>query len=88
MRIVIPEFMDEPAVAALTVALAEIMLESGEKAGWLSYAAPCVMRLAVPPLIGSVYRSPSRSNRSVPPSFETSTESQVPSSVENSILLV
>src|SRR5262245_55281670 len=37
------------------------------------------MRLAFPPPIGSVYRSPSSSNRIVRPSGERSRETQVPS---------
>src|SRR5262252_2579312 len=41
------------------------------------------MRVADPPVIGSVYRSPRRSNTSVRPSGDTSTDIQVPSSVVN-----
>src|SRR3982751_5411403 len=39
---------------------------------------PCVRRVALPPVIGSEYRSPRRSNTSVFPSGETSSEIHVP----------
>src|SRR5712671_1602719 len=39
---------------------------------------PCVRRGALPPVMGSEYRSPRRSNTSVFPSGETSSEIQVP----------
>src|SRR5579864_6707194 len=47
---------------------------------------PLVIFLAVPPAIGTVYRSPTRSKMMVWPSGETSSESHVPSLVANSIL--
>src|SRR2546427_8427320 len=46
------------------------------------------MRVAVPPAIASVYRSPSSSNTMVRPSGETSSESHVPSEVVKSTLRV
>src|SRR2546422_5807137 len=46
------------------------------------------MRVAVPPAIASVYRSPSSSNTIVRPSGETSSESHVPSEVVKSTLRV
>src|SRR5687767_6942418 len=54
---------------------------SGEKRGCESHVGPLVMRVAVPPPIGSVYRSPRRSKMTVRPSGETSTDIQVPSLV-------
>src|SRR5262245_3467016 len=60
------------------------LLPSGEKRGWLSKDRPPTIRLAWPPAIGSVYRSPSRSNTMVWPSGETSRDIHVPSSVVNS----
>src|SRR5882757_4232489 len=47
---------------------------------------PLVIFFASPPEIGTVYRSPIRSKIKVWPFGETSSDSQVPSSVVNSIL--
>src|SRR5918999_1761396 len=49
-------------------------LPSGLKRGWTSYAIPLVSRVARPPAIGIVYRSPRRSNTTVRPSGDTSSE--------------
>src|SRR5687767_4533772 len=58
---------------------------SGEKRGCASYIMPRVNAVAVPPAIGIVYRSPSRSNTIVRPSGLTSREIQLPSSVSRLI---
>ena len=50
----------------------------------MSYAWPLVMRVAVPPAMGSVYRSPSSSNTMVRPSGDTSSEIHEPSVVVKS----
>jgi hypothetical protein len=49
--------------------------------GMSSKAIPSVRRVACPPDMGTVYRSPSKSNVTISPSGETSKEIQVPSSV-------
>src|SRR5262245_37781447 len=64
-----------PPAASLMYAM---RLPSGEKRGCISHAIECVSALASPPSIGSVYRSPSRSNTSVLPSGLRSTLIQVP----------
>src|SRR2546428_13742477 len=46
------------------------------------------MRVAVPPVIAIVYKSPSSSKTMLRPSGETSSEIQVPSCVSNSTLRV
>src|SRR6188474_2635453 len=56
-------------------------LPSGEKRGCASYIMPFVNCVAVPPAMGSVYRSPRRSKTIDRPSGLTSSEIQVPSSV-------
>src|SRR5436190_3376867 len=58
---------------------------SGENFGWLSNAIPPEISFACPPSTGSVKMSPTSSNAIDFPSGETSRESQVPSSVVNSI---
>src|SRR6185503_10892512 len=58
---------------------------SGEKRGWPSNGIPLVSAVAVPPAIGTVYRSPSRSKTMVRPSGDTSSEIHVPSSVSRLI---
>src|ERR1043165_404127 len=60
-----------------------MVLPSGEKRGWPSNPIPLVMRVALPPGIGTVYRAPTTSNTIVLPSGETSSDIQVPSSVVN-----
>src|SRR6476646_5178812 len=60
-----------------------MVFPSGENRGWPSNPIPLVMRVALPPLMGTVYRSPSRSKTMVLPSGETSSDIQVPSSVVN-----
>src|SRR5262245_43433735 len=60
-----------------------IVLPSGEKCGWPSNAWPLVIRVAFPPAIGTVYRSPRMSKTIVWPFGDTSTVSHVPSSVVN-----
>src|SRR6478752_2004579 len=51
-----------------------IFFPSGLNRGWLSIAMPLVRRVAVPPAIGSVYRSPRRSKTIVWPSGLTSSD--------------
>ncbi len=58
-----------------------IFAPSGLKRGCVSNAIPSVIRVAVPPSMGSVNRSPSMSKTSERPSGLTSSESQEPSSV-------
>ena len=65
-----------------------MVLPSGEKRGCPSKPVPLVMRVAFPPAIGSVYRSPVRSKTIVFPSGETSSDSHVPSSVVKAVLRV
>src|SRR5688500_5048770 len=56
-------------------------LPSGLNRGCASNAMPLVSCVASPPAIGTVYKSPSRSNTTVRPSGDTSTDIQDPSSV-------
>ena len=65
-----------------------ILEPSGLNRGCTSYEGPEVNRVALPPLIGSVYRSPSTSNTSVFPSGLTSIVIQVASSVVNTTSFV
>src|SRR5207253_11195468 len=62
-----------------------IIWPSGDHRGIASNALPLVTRVACPPAIGSVYRSPRRSNTIVRPSELTSSEIHVPSVVVNEI---
>src|SRR5258707_361995 len=63
-------------------------LPSGDQRGGGANAGPAVSRVAAPPTAGSVYRSPSSSNTIVRPSGDTSSDSQVPSDVSNSMVRV
>src|SRR5690348_11133948 len=65
-----------------------ICLPSRDQRGWESNAGPEVIRVAVPPAMGMVYRSPTSSNTMVLPSGETSRDIQVPSDVENDTVRV
>src|SRR5690348_491345 len=65
-----------------------ICLPSRDQRGWESNAGPEVIRVAVPPAMGMVYRSPTSSNTMVLPSGETSRDIQVPSDVENETVRV
>src|SRR5213075_1508713 len=58
-----------------------IRLPSGDQRGCESNAGPEVMRVAVPPATGIVYRSPRSSNTMVLPSGETSSDIHVASDV-------
>src|SRR6185436_16757876 len=69
-----------PAVAMLTKT---IFLPSGDHLGCPSNAMPRVSGVAVPPVIGIVYRSPNKSNTSVCPSGDTSTDIHCPTFVVN-----
>ena len=56
-----------------------IRVPSGEKRGWASNAMPDVIRVASPPVIGTVKRSPRWSKTMVVPSGLTSSEIHEPS---------
>src|SRR5262245_41343766 len=63
-----------------------IFFPSGLKRGAASNARPVVNAVALPPEIGIVYRSPSRSKTMVRPSGLTSTDIQLPLVAVNSAL--
>ena len=63
-----------------------IHFPSGEKRGCTSYPAPLVIRVAVPPPMGSVYRSPTSEKTILPPSGDTSSGIHVALSVVKAIV--
>src|SRR6266851_2098042 len=63
-------------------------LPSGDQRGCESKLGPEVIRVAAPPVIGIVYRSPSNSKTMVLPSGDTSRDIHVPSDVSKLTLRV
>src|SRR4030095_10860543 len=65
-----------------------MLFPSGDHAGWRASAKSSVIRCAMPPLTGTVHRTPSKSMARVLPSGDNATAIFVPSWIDIATLMV